>query len=330
MEENKMNNKNNTVIYQDPKGNDAKGYFINGKTYKDPAGTQRVDIGSVVPTAGGTFVRTGMGSVKTPRSVADDIRNGYRAAGQNLNASYNAQRDGIRGALKLREHQTNQQKRNVQNQYANANRAAYQAYVNASNPYGAAAEQNAKLGLANSGYSETSKMRLANTYQQSIGENTRARDEYINELDNALIEAKYKGDIDLANALSEHKMRVYQHGIDAAEAIAAQENQAYNAAMDFERDRWNRSVDERRLANDDREFYADEAFRNKQFDADEAFRYKKFYADEAYRNRPRATGGAKKDDSWERAKKLFEMGFDDPWIFEVLGTDMSRYYGKRD
>lgn len=282
-----MNNKNNSVIYQDPQGNDAKGYFINGKTYKDPAGTQRVDIGSVVPTAGGTFMRTGMGSVKTPQSITDDIRNSYQAAGQNLNDSYNAKRDGIRSALKLREQQTNRQKRNVQNQYANANRMAYQAYVNASNPYGAAAEQNARLGLANSGYSESSKMRLANAYQQSIGENTRARDEYINELDNALIEARYKGDIELANALSEHKMRVYQYGIDAAEAIAAQQNQAYNAAMDYERDRWNRSVDERRLANDDRAFYADEAFRNRKFDADEAFRYKQFYADEAYRNRPR-------------------------------------------
>ena len=280
-----MNNKIQSVIYQDPKGNDATGYFINGKTYKDPTGRERVDIGSVVPTAGGTFIRTGAGSVKAPQSVTDDIRNSYRAAGQSLTDAYNATKQGINTSYDRFKHQTNQQKRNVQNQYANANRTAYQAYVNAANPYGAAAEQNARLGLANSGYSETSKMRLANTYQQSVGENTRARDEYINELDNALIEARYKGDIDLANALSEHKLRVYQHGIDAAEAIAAQENRAYNAVMDLERDRWNRTLDERRLANDDRSFYADEAFRNRQFDADENFRYKKFYADEAYRNR---------------------------------------------
>lgn len=334
-----MTNKNNSVIYQTPQGQDATGYFINGKTYKDPQGQQRVDLGSVVPTAGGTFMRTAAGSVKTPQSITDNIRNDYRAAGQNLTDAYNAKKQGIGIGLDRMEHQTNQQKKNVANQYANANRAAYQAYVNSANPYGAAAEQNARLGLANSGYSETSKMRLANTYQQSIGENTRARDQYINELDNALIEAKYKGDIDLANALSEHKMRVYQHGIDAAEAIAAQENHAYNAAMDLERDRWNRAIDERRLANDDRAFYADEAFRNKQFDADEAFRNKQFDADEAYRyNQLRRSGAGKsgaskeKDEEqklWDRAMKLLQEGYWADWVLNTLNIKEGDYRGNR-
>lgn len=290
-----MNNKPQEVIYQTPTGQNAKGYFINGKTYKDSAGTQRIDIGSTVPTAGGTFTLTGAGGVKTPSTIANDLRGAYKTSAHNLDGVYTAQKGAINAAMQNQENQTKRQKKNVQAQYADANRAAYQAYMNASNPYGAADEQRARLGLANSGYSETSKMQLANTYQQSIGENTRARDEYINELDNALMDAKLKGDIELANALGEHKLRVYQHGIDAAEAIAAQENAAYNAGMEANRDMWNRAMDERRLANEDRQFYADEA----------------------YRNRPEI----EEERLWNQAYKLLDKGYELPWILEALGLN---------
>ena len=53
-----MTNKVSGVIYQTPEGKEAQGYIIDGKTYKDPYGKTRVDVGSTVPTAGGTYILT--------------------------------------------------------------------------------------------------------------------------------------------------------------------------------------------------------------------------------------------------------------------------------
>lgn len=43
------------VVYKDPNGKSAMGYIVNGKTYQDRAGTQRIAAGSVVPTPNGTY-----------------------------------------------------------------------------------------------------------------------------------------------------------------------------------------------------------------------------------------------------------------------------------
>lgn len=52
------------VKYFDPSGKAQEGYIIDNKTYKDSQGTQRVDLGSVVETAGGTYMLTKNGGVK--------------------------------------------------------------------------------------------------------------------------------------------------------------------------------------------------------------------------------------------------------------------------
>lgn len=53
------------VKYYDPSGKSQDGYIIDNKTYKDPQGTQRVDLGSIVETAGGMYTLTEKGGVKT-------------------------------------------------------------------------------------------------------------------------------------------------------------------------------------------------------------------------------------------------------------------------
>ncbi|MBR5543239.1 MAG: hypothetical protein IKU65_04005, partial [Oscillospiraceae bacterium] len=179
-----------SVIYQDPDGNSREGFIIDGKTYNDAAGTERIAVGSTVPTAGGTYTLTAAGSVKTPGSVADDISRAY-AAGQTHLANANTQRQkAINTATQNSLNAINAQRKDVNRRYADTNRNTYNAYVSASNPYGAAEEQRAKLGLSNSGYAESSKLALANTYQSSLAENSRARDQYLNELDTAYREAK--------------------------------------------------------------------------------------------------------------------------------------------
>ena len=279
------------VIYQTPDGKNAQGYIIDGKTYKDIEGTTRVDIGSTVPTAGGTFTLTGAGGVKTPASVVNDLAAAYKQSTGHLGAAYDAKKNAINAATSRTLDNINDKKRDAHTQYEQANRAAYQAYVNASNPYGAAEEQRAKIGLANSGYAETSKMRLADTYQQALGKNILSRNAYLQELDNAYRDARYNGDIELAKAIADYEQLVYQHGIDAAEAIAAQNNLAYNAGINANNQLWQRQ------------------------------RYEREWNAEA-QERARA----REKELWNRAYKMAEKGFSNQEIADTLGVSLGDLY----
>ncbi len=279
------------VIYQTPDGQNAQGYIIDGKTYKDANGTVRVDIGSTVPTAGGTFTLTGAGGVKTPGSTANDLMAAYRTSAGHLDTAHNAQKNAINAATERTLAQINDQRKNAQAAYADSNRAAYQAYVNASNPYGAAEEQRTRLGLSNSGYSETSKMQLANTYQNALNQNALQRNAYLRELDNAYRDAKYNGDIELANAIADYEQLVYRHGIDTAEAIAAQNNLAYSAGMDANNAMWERQMYERERERENR-------IRQREWE----------------------------QELWNRAYKLANAGFSNQQIANTLGVSLNDLY----
>lgn len=233
------------VIYQTPTGKSASGYIIGGKTYKDPEGKERIDIGSTVPTAGGTYTYTAAGSVKTPTSITDDIRGAYNASEGHLTNSLSAKKSGIESATNRKINSIESAKKEADKVYADLNRQAYTSYLSAANPYGALGEQNARLGLSDSGYAESSNMKIANAYQQNIAENARQKQEYLDELENARRDAQYQGDIEKANAIAEYEMLVYTHGIDAAEAIANQQNRAYEAGLSANDAIWKRNMQER-------------------------------------------------------------------------------------
>ncbi len=240
-----MSRKVTGVIYQAPDGSSKQGYIIDGKTYKDVYGTQRIEQGSTVPTAGGTYTLTSSGGVKTPGSITNDLQHAYGTYEQNIRNAGAQKQEAIKKATSENLAKIDDQRKNVDARYNEANRNAYTAYVNASNPYGAAAESLAKVGLSNSGYAETSKMKIANAYQSALSDNARDRNLYMQELDSAYREAKNNGDIELANAIAEYEMLVYKHGIEAAESIAAQQNTVYQTAIEADRKReqelWDRA-----------------------------------------------------------------------------------------
>lgn len=235
------------TTYQTPQGKTETGYIIDGRTYKDPNGKQRVDYGSVVDTANGKYIYTPLGGVKTPDNITQGIRQSYDTQGVHLKNAHNANRSAIQRATDRQINNLNSQKQDANRRYEDANRAAYGAYVGASNPYGAAEEQRARLGLSNSGFAESSKVNLANTYQNALADNARSKTEYINELERAKINAQYEGDIQLAKALADYENLVYRHGIDAAEAIASAEMGAFNAGMDMDERLYRRESEQREL-----------------------------------------------------------------------------------
>lgn len=44
------------IDYLDPNKKVQQGYAVNGQTYMDEAGTQRIPLGSTVATQGGTYI----------------------------------------------------------------------------------------------------------------------------------------------------------------------------------------------------------------------------------------------------------------------------------
>ncbi len=65
------------VQYWDKNGNRQIGYMINGQTYVDQAGTQRIGIGSRVQTGGGLYEMTANGGVLVPGYTQTTVEDAY-------------------------------------------------------------------------------------------------------------------------------------------------------------------------------------------------------------------------------------------------------------
>lgn len=309
------------VIYQTPTGESAKGYIINGQTFKDKEGKARVDVGSTVPTAGGTYTLTANGGVLTPGSIGDSMKKTYDTAAGHLAGARDAAISGISSATNKKLATIKDQRKYADDRYADANGQAYRAYLSAANPYGAAGEQNARLGLSDSGYAESSQMKLASAYQRELSENARQKQEYLDELDRAYRDAVYDGDIQRASAIADYEKLVYQHGISAAEAIANQQMRAYDAGVEANQAMWKRQSDERAY-KDSRE---DEMW-DREMDM---LQYNSKRSDEAYdRSRDardyRASQNKKMLDYIE---KLIDRGLTDDEIAAMVGVSRENLYG---
>ena len=91
-----------------------------------------------------------------------------------------------------------------------ANAQAHQAYLAASNPFGANAQAQAKLGLANSGFSESNLAGLGNAYQSVIGQNEQAHQRYLRDVESAKQDAVFSGNLQKANAAVEQAKALAQ------------------------------------------------------------------------------------------------------------------------
>ena len=86
--------------------------------------------------------------------------------------------------------QLEQRKTQLKEDYKKEQTAAYTDYQKQINPYGANAEVMAENGLTNSGYSESSKVRMYNEYQRRVATNKSTLDAAIASFDTAIAEAK--------------------------------------------------------------------------------------------------------------------------------------------
>ena len=118
---------------------------------------------------------------------AESVRNQAAVLAQNQQA-----------ATDLAISQIEQRKSELKEDFKKEQSAAYTDYQKQINPYGANAEVMVDNGLTNSGYSESSKVRMYNEYQRRFAMNKSTLDAAIANFDNAIAEAKLQNSSVLA------------------------------------------------------------------------------------------------------------------------------------
>lgn len=177
-----------------------------------------------------------------------------------------------------------QQKAQAEKDYTKEQKGAYADYQKQTNDYGVNAEQMASSGLSNSGYSESSKVSMYNTYQNRIAT---ARDSFnrsILNYDNGIKDAQLQNNSALAeiayNALKsqlelglqgfQYKNSLLESQLNAQQTI----EQTYQSKWDSILDQMNK---DREFAESVRQFNENLAFQ-KQQEANEQARWNKEYS----------------------------------------------------
>lgn len=203
--------------YTDPSGNNAVGYSINNRMYKDAAGTQRIDEGSIVTNQAGTqawIMQNGAGvpianyQPGANAAITNAYGSAVRAANQRMEANI-AQIEANRPKINDAYNQLQQQN--------------YQGYMQSQK---ALANQLASQGLYNSGYSDTAKVAQNVGYRSAQSETERARLQALADLETEINVARLNGSANLAELEAEY-------AILQNEQANYEREFAYNAAQDL-------------------------------------------------------------------------------------------------
>ena len=111
----------------------------------------------------------------------------------------------------------NQQKEQAEKDYQKEAKASYIDYQKETDRYGVSREQMAQNGLSNSGYSESSKVNMYNTYQNRIASARQSKETAMLEFNNAIEQAKLTNNATLAeNALTalQQKLNIALEGFN--------------------------------------------------------------------------------------------------------------------
>lgn len=124
--------------------------------------------------------------------------------------------------------QIEQQKDQAQKDFRKEQSAAYVDFQKQSNPYGVNAEQMAANGLSNSGYSESSKVSMYNTYQNRVAMAKESLDKAILTYNNSITEARLQN----SSALAEIAFNTLQTSLELALQGFQYKNQLILAKLD--------------------------------------------------------------------------------------------------
>lgn len=230
--------------YTDPTGKQAVGFSIDNKMYKDAAGTQRIDNGSIVSNAAGTqsWVMTPSGGVDYQQWLAQQqAQNNPQPAQQSnyLQQAREAAQNAARQRMEANIQQIEYNRPLYNQQYDALARQNYQGYMSSKEQL---ANELASQGLYNSGYSDSAKVAQTTAYRELQNQNEQERLRRLAELDQQIAQARLNGDADL-NDLEAEYAQLLQEQANKDRAFAYQkerdaiEDNRYNQKWQYQLDR---------------------------------------------------------------------------------------------
>lgn len=159
---------------------------------------------------------SGSSGVSQAQEQAQEL---YEAALAELERARQAQQQALQAEIDRALLALNAQIPGIERSAADANAGAYETWLRATHPFGAAAQRQSQLGLLNSGYSESNLASLGNTYQSVVGSNEQAKLDWLRQIDLAREEAKLTGGIEKANQMAEFAKLMAQQRFDQGSAL---------------------------------------------------------------------------------------------------------------
>ncbi len=205
------------TTYYDPEGNARTGYVLDGKTYTDAEGKNRLTVGSVVPTEGGTYMMTANGGVRVSGDAAQRQQDDspYFSAEQMISDIYAQQRAASEAALAAAYDQNvnsiNALKQTLPSSFQEArNKAAAQSDIQRVNFN----EYAAANGLS-SGTGGQAQLAFSNNLQDKLAHLDSDQSNAAAQLDLQLanLSAQYKSDIAKAIAEGDLKKALAQYDV---------------------------------------------------------------------------------------------------------------------
>ena len=139
----------------------------------------------------------------------DDLQKWSTQQNDLLNQQQQLQQDLVNQQTQQSIDKLEYDKSKIDKEVQKQNRGLYTNYQKMANNYGVQAEQQAQMGLANSGYAETSKINLFNSYQKNITDTLNNANQLKADFDFQINQARQTGNITLAqNQLALYQQRM--------------------------------------------------------------------------------------------------------------------------
>ena len=204
------------------------------------------------------------------------------------------QNNNLDKQLNLQKDLINQQKQEAKKNYENEAKSAYADYRKENNEYGVSREQQAQAGLTNSGYSESSRVSMYNTYQNRLSNARRSMDKAYLDFGNAIKEAQLNNDVAKAeNALTslKNKLDISLEEFKYKDAMTRDKINSQNQIDNTYYNRYSNTINQinyEKEQAENRRRYEEELERKRQQDIQNQSNWEREYA---LRNKPVYSGG---------------------------------------
>lgn len=185
----------------------------------------------------------------------EDLDELYANQNKALDAQKELQNKIIDKQTDVQVNRINEEKKDYDREAEKTAKGLYADYKKASSDYGAEAEQRAELGLSNTGFAESSRVNLYNSYQRNLTEVITKTKELKSKLDLSINEAYANADIqkaqtelELYKQQSQLALQEYEHKHQRDREKVEDEHWAKEFEFNREQFEWNKNTWEREFA----------------------------------------------------------------------------------